>query len=64
MLSDPEAAGGGLAHSAARPPCAKILTVVLVEGLDDALHQLSRGTVVGVLGDGDHTETPLRLSMD
>ena len=50
---DPEAAGGRLAH----PPCnflGQIFAIELVQTLDDGLHQLAGGSVVGVLGDGDH----------
>ena len=49
---DPEAPGGGFAH----PPSdlfGKILAIELVHALDDGLHQLAGGGVVGVLGDGD-----------
>ncbi len=48
----PEAPGGGLAH----PPrhfLSKIFRVKFVHGLDDGLHKLAGGGVVGVLGDGD-----------
>ena len=52
---DPEAPGGGLAHS---PPnfFRKIFRVELVHGLYDGLHQLAGGGVVGVLGDGYHAD--------
>ena len=55
--SDPEAARRGLAHS---PPnlLGKILAVKLVHALDDRLHQLARGRVVGVLGDGYDADAP------
>ena len=52
---DPEAARGGLAH----PPrnlLGKIFAIELVHALDDGLHQLAGGGVVGVLGDGDHAD--------
>ena len=52
---DPEAPGGGLAHSPANF-FGKIFRVELVHGLDDGLHQLAGGGVVGVLGDGDHAD--------
>ncbi len=52
---DPEATRGRLAH----PPdnfLGKILAVELIDALDDRLHELARGGVVGVLGDGDHAD--------
>ncbi|MDE2669005.1 MAG: hypothetical protein OXI51_05050 [Chloroflexota bacterium] len=49
---DPEAARGGLAH-AARNLFREIGAVELVDALDDRLHELARGRVVGVLGDRD-----------
>ena len=55
---DPEAPGCGLAH----PPVdlfGKIFAVELVHGLDDGLHQLAGGGVVGVLGDGDDADALL-----
>ena len=51
---DPESTGGGLPH----PPQdlgGKIFRVKFVHGLDDGLHQLAGGGVVGVLGDGHHS---------
>ena len=51
----PEAPGGGLAHSP-RHFLRKILAIKFVHGLDDGLHQLAGGGVVGVLGDGDHAD--------
>ena len=55
---DPEAARGGFAH----PPdnlLGQIFAIELVHALDDGLHQLAGGGVVGVLGDGDEADTPL-----
>ena len=52
----PVAPGGGLAHS----PLyffGKILAIELVHGLDDGLHQLAGGGVVGVLGDGHDADS-------
>jgi len=52
---DPEAPGGGFAH----PPVnlfGEIFAVKFVHGLDDGLHQLAGGGVVGVLGDGDDAD--------
>ena len=47
-----EAARGGLAH-APDNVLRKIFAVELVDALDDRLHELAGGGVVGVLGDGD-----------
>ena len=52
----PVAPGGGLAHPALYF-FGKIFAIKLVHGLDDGLHQLAGGGVVGVLGDGDHADT-------
>ena len=52
---DPEAAGGGFAH-AARDLLRKIFGVELVDALDDRLHELAGGGVVGVLRDGDDAD--------
>ena len=52
---DPEAARGGLAHPP-RDLLGQILAVELVHALDDSLHQLAGGGVVGVLGDGDYAD--------
>ncbi|MDE2669815.1 MAG: hypothetical protein OXI51_09210 [Chloroflexota bacterium] len=52
---DPEAARGRLAH----PPdhfLGKIFAIELVDALDDRLHELARGRVVGVLRDGDDAD--------
>ena len=51
---DPEAPGGCLPHPSS-DLFGKIFRVELVHGLDDGLHQLAGGRVVGVLGDGDHS---------
>ncbi len=56
VRSDPEASRSGLAH----PPhdlLRQIFTIELVHALDDRLHQLARGGVVGVLGDRNHADT-------
>ncbi len=53
---DPEAPGCGFAH----PPVdlfGKIFAVEFVHRLDDGLHELAGGRVVGVLGDGDDADT-------
>ncbi|MCY4618765.1 MAG: hypothetical protein OXD50_09485 [Chloroflexi bacterium] len=47
---DPEAARGGFAH-AADHFLGEVLGVELIDALDDRLHQLAGGGVVGVLGD-------------
>ncbi len=47
----PETPGGRLAHTP-RHFLGQILRVELVHGLDDGLHELAGGGVVGVLGDG------------
>ncbi|MDE2683006.1 MAG: hypothetical protein OXI54_02500 [Chloroflexota bacterium] len=47
---DPEAPGGGLAHSP-HNLLGKILAVIFVHGLDDALQQPAGGVVLGLLGD-------------
>ena len=53
---DPEAPGCGLPHPS--PDLfGKIFRVKFVHGLDDGLHQLTGGGVVGVLGDGDHADS-------
>ncbi|MCY3646822.1 MAG: hypothetical protein OXH07_07600 [Chloroflexi bacterium] len=52
---DPEAARGGLAH-AARDLLGQVRRVELVDALDDRLHELAGGGVVGVLGDGDDAD--------
>ncbi|MDE2934494.1 MAG: hypothetical protein OXS47_11620 [Chloroflexota bacterium] len=52
---DPEATRGRLAH----PPrdfLGQILRVKFVHALDDRLHELAGGRVVGVLGDGHHAD--------
>jgi len=49
---DPESARGGLAHPA-RDLFRQVGRVELVDALDDRLHELAGGGVVGVLGDGD-----------
>ena len=52
---DPETPGGGFPH----PPqdlLGKIFRVKFVHGLNDGLHQLAGGGVVGVLGDGDDAD--------
>ena len=53
---DPEASGRRLPHP---PPdlLGQIFRVELVHALDDGLHKLARGGVVGVLGDGDHADS-------
>ena len=51
----PVAPGRGLPH----PPrnlLGKIFAIEFVHALDDGLHQLAGGGVVGVLGDGDHAD--------
>ena len=52
VAGDPEAARGRLAHPP-RDLLGEILAVEFVHALDDGLHELARGGVVGVLGDGD-----------
>ena len=52
VAGDPEAARGRLAHPP-RDLLGEILAVELVHALDDGLHELAGGGVVGVLGDGD-----------
>ena len=52
---DPETARGGLAH-APGDFLRKIFRVELVDALDDRLHELAGGGVVGVLGDGDDAD--------
>ena len=52
VAGDPEAARGGLPHPS-RDLLGQILRVEFVHALDDGLHQLAGGRVVGVLGDGD-----------
>ena len=49
---DPEAARGRLAHTP-QDLLGKILAIKLVDALDDRLHELAGGGVVGVLRDGD-----------
>ncbi len=51
----PEAAGGGFAHPP-RDLLRQVLRVELVHALNDGLHQLAGGRVVGVLRDGDHLD--------
>ena len=41
----------------ARPP-GQDFAIEFVHALDDGLHQLAGGGIVGVLGDGDHPDTP------
>ncbi len=52
---DPETPGRCLPHSPQHFR-GKIFAIELVHGLDDGLHQLAGGGVVGVLGDGDHAD--------
>ena len=52
VAGDPEASGCGLPHPP-RDLLGQILRVELVHALDDGLHELAGGGVVGVLGDGD-----------
>ena len=52
VAGDPEAARGGLPHPS-RDLLGQVLAVKFVHALDDGLHQLAGGGVVGVLGDGD-----------
>ncbi|MDE2837022.1 MAG: hypothetical protein OXL97_05875 [Chloroflexota bacterium] len=58
MRGDPEAARCGLPH-AAHHLLSEILRVELVDALDDGLHELAGGSVVGVLGDGDDADALL-----
>ncbi|MCY3507189.1 MAG: hypothetical protein OXH41_13600 [Chloroflexi bacterium] len=53
--SDPEATGGRLTQ-AAHDLLGQVLAVELIDALDDRLHKLARGGVVGVLGDGDDAD--------
>ncbi|MCY3507106.1 MAG: hypothetical protein OXH41_13185 [Chloroflexi bacterium] len=53
--SDPEPARSGLAESA-HHLLRQVLAVELVDALDDRLHELAGGGVVGVLGDGDDAD--------
>ena len=64
VVRDPEAASGGLAHSA--PDfLGEVLGVELVHALDDRLHQLARRRVVGVLGDrGDADPAPAQHRLE
>ena len=55
---NPEATGGGLPHSP-QNLLGKIFRVKFVQALDDGLHQLAGGGVVGVLGDGGYPDAPL-----
>ena len=52
---DPEAPGGSLPHPSPNF-FGKIFAVEFVHGLDDSLHELAGGGVVGVLGDGDDAD--------
>ncbi len=52
---DPEAPGCGFPHSPV-DLFGKIFTVEFVHRLDDGLHELAGGGVVGVLGDGDDAD--------
>jgi len=52
---DPKAPGGGLAHTPVNL-FGKIFAVEFIHRLDDGLHQLAGGGVVGVLGDGDYAD--------
>ena len=52
VAGDPEAARGGLPHPP-RDLLGQVLAVEFVHALDDGLHELAGGGVVGVLGDGD-----------
>ncbi len=52
----PEASGRCFPHSP-RDFLGQILRVELVHALDDGLHELAGGGVVGVLGDGDHPDS-------
>ncbi len=54
----PEPARGGFAHPPQDLLC-QVLAVELVDGLDDGLHQLAGGSVVGVLRDGDDADALL-----
>ena len=54
---DPEASGSGLPHPS-RDLLGKIFAVEFVHALDDGLHELTGGGVVGVLGDGDDPDAP------
>ena len=56
VAGDPEAARGGLPHPS-RDLLGQILAVEFVHALDDGLHQLAGGGVVGVLGDGDDSNS-------
>ncbi len=56
--ANPEATGGRLPH----PPqnfLGQIFAIELVHTLDDGLHKLAGGRVVGVLGDGSDPDSPL-----
>ena len=52
VAGDPEASRRGLPHTPDNV-LGKILAVELINALDDALKQLARGGVLGMLGDGD-----------
>ena len=52
---NPEASGRRLPHPSPNL-LGKILAVELIDALDDGLHQLAGGGVVGVLGDGDDAD--------
>ena len=53
--TEEEATRGGLPHSPDNF-LGQILRVKLVDALDDRLHQLAGGRVIGVFGDGDDTD--------
>ena len=55
VSGDPEAPGGGFAHTP-DDLLGQVLRVELVHALDDGLHELAGGGVVGVLGDGDDAD--------
>ena len=52
---DPEAARGSFPHPS-HNFLRQILAVELIDALDDGLHELAGGGVVGVFGDGDHPD--------
>ena len=55
VRGDPEAARGRLAHPS-QDFLGQVLRVELIDALDDRLHELAGGGVIGVLGDGDHAD--------
>ena len=57
VAGNPEASRCGLPHPP-RDLLGQILAVELVHALDDGLHELAGGCVVGVLGDGDDADCP------